>query len=453
MKQRYDIAVIGGGGGGFAAAWTAARLGASVVLIEKADRLGGNAVRGGVHSWEAVAGATGVPQDLYDQLRPIPGAVGVSSYGRHFLWQDPDRDSDYFPGGEMVIDPTRSYADTLRRCGTRGLAHDEARCREQWHGVVFEPDAMASAMRRVLKETGRVTLKLNTAFAGVEHDDGRVRAVQLDNGRRITAGAFIDGTADGLLCLAAGCGAHIGREARSVFNEPAAPEAGDNHVNGATLIFRVTPTDRPGVEPLPDGVPAECWWRPAFPLVSMFHYPNGDRNLNMLPTMEGREWMALGYRAALAESRRRVAAYWRYLQTHYEEFQHYRMRWVAPALGVRESRRIVCEYMLTQHDLLQGLSRQKHDDIIAIADHSMDTHGNQAQRCGELAEPYGIPLRCLIPRGFTNLYVACRAAGFSSIAASSCRLTRTMMQLGQAAAAKACGVPVEALHVGTRFQA
>jgi hypothetical protein len=50
-----------------------------------------------------------------------------------------------------------------------------------------------------------------------------------------------------------------------------------------------------------------------------------------------------------------------------------------------------------------------------------------------VAEPYGVPFRCLIPRGWRNLLVAGRAAGFSSIAASSCRLTRTMMQLGQAA--------------------
>ena len=47
--------------------------------------------------------------------------------------------------------------------------------------------------------------------------------------------------------------------------------------------------------------------------------------------------------------------------------------------------------------------------------------------------PYGIPYRCLIPKGFRNLFVACRGAGFSSLAASSCRLSRTMVQLGQAA--------------------
>jgi hypothetical protein len=65
----------------------------------------------------------------------------------------------------------------------------------------------------------------------------------------------------------------------------------------------------------------------------------------------------------------------------------------------------------------------------------MDTHGAETGRagCGELDEPYGIPYRALIPKGFRNLLVACRGASFSSLAASSCRLSRTMMQLGQAA--------------------
>lgn len=44
-----------------------------------------------------------------------------------------------------------------------------------------------------------------------------------------------------------------------------------------------------------------------------------------------------------------------------------------------------------------------------------------------------MPYRCLIPKGFTNLLVACRGASFSSIGASSCRLSRTMMTLGEAA--------------------
>jgi hypothetical protein len=128
-----------------------------------------------------------------------------------------------------------------------------------------------------------------------------------------------------------------------------------------------------------------------------------------------------------------VLAHWHDLQTRYDEFRRYRIAWVAPALGVRETRRVVGEYVLTEHDVRGGLSRQEHPDIIAIADHPPDTHGNHARGLGELREPYGVPYRCLIPKGYRNLLIACRAASFSSLAASGCRLSRTMMDLGQAA--------------------
>jgi hypothetical protein len=152
----------------------------------------------------------------------------------------------------------------------------------------------------------------------------------------------------------------------------------------------------------------------------------------MLPTMEGRECIKLGYQAATLECIRRIKAHWHFVQTHWPEFQRYRMTWIAPMLGIREGRRVVCEKMLTENDILLGLSRQTEPDIITIADHALDRHG-EGGRCPEVHEPYGVPYRCLIPKGWRNLLVAGRAAGFSSIAASSCRLTRTMMQLGQAA--------------------
>jgi pyruvate/2-oxoglutarate dehydrogenase complex dihydrolipoamide dehydrogenase (E3) component len=47
----FDLVVVGAGSGGFGAALAAARLGASVLLVEKSDSLGGNAARGGVNNW------------------------------------------------------------------------------------------------------------------------------------------------------------------------------------------------------------------------------------------------------------------------------------------------------------------------------------------------------------------------------------------------------------------
>ena len=139
------------------------------------------------------------------------------------------------------------------------------------------------------------------------------------------------------------------------------------------------------------------------------------------------------YDACMAEARHIVQAHWRWLQAM-PTFSSYEFHSYAPMLGIRESYRVVGEYVLTQHDLLAGLRGQSHPDIIALADHKMDVHGKGSRRVdGDLKGPYGVPYRCLVPRGRTNLLVAGRCASFSHVAASSCRLSRTMMALGHAA--------------------
>jgi len=79
------------------------------------------------------------------------------------------------------------------------------------------------------------------------------------------------------------------------------------------------------------------------------------------------------------------------------------------------------------------LRGQKHEDLVAINDHAVDIHGAKSRLYEVPNGPYGIPYRCLLPRETRNLFIASRAASFSHIAASSCRLCRTMMTLGQAA--------------------
>ncbi|MDA0335472.1 MAG: FAD-dependent oxidoreductase [bacterium] len=160
-------------------------------------------------------------------------------------------------------------------------------------------------------------------------------------------------------------------------------------------------------------------------------YPNGDLNMNPLHLMTGAEAFELGSRAReVAFARARL--HWHLLQTRYADtFGAWKRTWMSPALGVRETHRLVGRYVLREQDLDAGLAAQDHDDIIAIADHSVDFHGARPSR--ELDGPYGIPFRCLLPKEVDNLIVACRGASFSSIGASSCRLSRTMMVLGQAA--------------------
>ena len=433
----YDLAVIGGGSGGCGAALAAARAGLKVVIVERGSMLGGTATQGGVTCWEMGVGGTGIPFDIYRRMRQEhPEAIGIYSYGRQFSWQDgwywPHAlDKVDFPGGELLIDPQRHYADTLRRHPENGVPRDEAWCREHWHGAPYLPEVMAATMRAMLEETGNVEVLCDTTFAETRAADGRVESVQLSDGRVVKAAMWVDGTG-GIFCHALGCETLRGIDPKSRFGEPGAPSVASDSVNGVTLIYKVMPGHPALVEPLPEGIPVGCWWAPEFPPTSCVQYPDRGRNCNMLPTMEGAERVELGYQAAYDECVRRVKAHWHFVQTHWPEFREYRMTWIAPMLGIRESRRVVCEKMLTENDILLGLSRQEDPDIVTIADHALDRHG-EGGGCPEVDEPYGVPYRCLIPKGWRNMLVAGRAAGFSSIASSSCRTTRTMMQLGQAA--------------------
>lgn len=436
-EKQFDLCVVGGGSGGFAAALAAARGGLKVLVVERSGMLGGTATQGGVNCWEPGCGGTGVPFDLYRRMRRNdPQAIGVTSSGRHFSWQDAfywphALDKVNFPGGEWRMDPTRHYGDTLRRHTPGGRKPDEGWTREHWHGVVFLPERMAACQHKMLTETGNVDIRFGSGFTAVEAGDGRVRRVRLSDGSTLAAGTWVDATG-GIFSHALGCETLRGTDPLHRFNEPHAPPVACDAVNAVSLIYRVMPGYPERIEPLPAGIPAACWWAEHFPPMSCVEGPDRGRTCNMLPTMEGRERIALGYAAAYAECLRRLKAHWHFVQTHWGEFRSYRMTWVAPMLGIRESRRVVCEKMLTENDIVAGLHRQTDPDIIAIADHAMDRHG-ESGGCPELAHPYGVPFRCLIPKGWKNLLVAGRAAGFSSIAASSCRLTRTMMQLGQAA--------------------
>lgn len=432
-KNYYDLCVVGAGSGGIGAALAAARAGLSVLLLEKSDALGGNAVRGGVHNWEPGVGGADFPFEIYQRLQQFPGAVAITRSARHCCVPPPG--GPVYPGGESLPDPQAVYLDTLQRHSVKELSLEKKfGAASPYRAVVFEPDAYSRVVGDMLAETGHCTLRTGAAFREVCMEVGHIRSLILDSGEEVRADFYVDSTADAKLCQAAGCAMMGGQESQAAFGEPDAPEQPSANINAVTLIYRVARRPHAAIDVLPPDVPAKCWWQAKFPFSANFAYPNGDLNINMLPTMQGQQFLQLGYAAAYAECRRRVLAHWHFLQSHpdFPEFQNYAISWIAPALGVRETVRLVGEYVLTQHDLVAGLSRQEHPDIIAIADHAMDRHGVD-KGCVELKQPYGVPYRCLLPKGVDNLLVACRGASFSSIAASSCRLSRTMMALGHAA--------------------
>ncbi len=424
-----DVCVVGGGSGGAAAALAAARAGAKCILVERMDLLGGTCTSAYVCHWGTGPGDD-FAREIYDRLSKLPDAVGIT--------RDHNADREDGPFGLWLTTPGLTYKETLTR---------RNRPRADQRGVSFEPEAFHRVVLDMLEETGNCRVMRNTTFTAVESSGKRLHTIQVkpERGRpiRIEAKVFIDATGGVQLCRAAGFETMLGPDPKSRFGEPFASEEPGSVLNAISLCYRITPSESPerGLAPDP---PVKKWPRSAH----CNGLPCGDIILNPLATIPGHDLVDQGYDECMARAKRIVQAQWRWLQ-QIPPFDGYEFHSFAPMLGIRESYRAVSEYVLRQQDLEAGLAGQSQPDIIAVADHSMDVHGAGSKRVrGHLSGPYGVPYRCLIPKGSENLLVACRGVGFSQIAASSCRLSRTIIQLGHAAGLAAAMAVKEDLPVG-----
>jgi hypothetical protein len=407
-----DVCVIGGGSAGFGAALAAVRAGARVALVEREATLGGTSTAAWVASWEPGPGCS-FAEEIYRRLKPVPGAAALIRRIHRYRPDEP-YGIVFPPEGERL-----PYEASLRRAGVPA----EARC-----SVLFRPEVLAETLAAMLREAG-VTPQCEARLNAVEAGDGRVRSIQAlrASGQclEVRAEVFVDATGGAQLCRQVGCEMMLGVEAAERFGEPSAPAAPADFLNAISLCYRIRPGDGEGRPQAPS--------EPTEPFGHSAHVVGFDWEeliVNPLALVPGWTLVEEGEEATLALARRRVAAHWDWLRT-YPHFRGYELVGIAPRLGVREGHRVVTEYVLTERDLRAGASCQTHADIVAWADHAMDIHGGDGLR--ELEAAYGIPYRCLIPRGWSNLMVACRGAGFSHLAASSARLSRTMMALGHAA--------------------
>ena len=426
-----DVCVVGGGSAGVGAAIAAARRGAKVVLIERQARLGGTGANAYVANWEPGPGCS-IAKEIFQRMKAIDGAGVAKGYPVQTK----------APMGYLLVTEGEPYEKSLRRASTPG---------SEQRRIPYKPEAFDQVVREMLDETGNVTLLDRTTFFQAEpnSDTTRVKSIlaEASDGRiiRVRAKVFIDSTGCVWLCRDLGCEVMLGVDPRSRFDEPSAPEKGYLQLNAISRCYLIRPSGVAKPEPEPEGnVP--------FPKCAFVTgWKDGLQAVNPMPMLPGRALIDLGYDECLRRSEAMAHAHWHWLQ-QVPEFQGFELAEIAPMLGIRESYRVVTRYVLNEKDLAAGLPGQKHADLIAVADHPCDVHG-AGGHLSEVTTAYGIPYRCLLPDGdWENLMVACRGAGFSKIAASSCRLQRTMIQLGHAAgvaAAMACDAdaPVDQIDV------
>jgi hypothetical protein len=415
-----DVLVCGGGCAGATAALAAARQGARVALAEQAGFCGG------AHTLAGVNGVGGWQYDLdgrplIDGI-PLEIARTVADAGGAEPGQV-ERLSRPRPGGP-------DYRDGGLGC----------------YWVAASPEIMKLVLDRMLTAAGVAVLLHASAVMPIV-ENGRVRGcfIESKSGRQaILADVTIDCTGDGDIAARAGAPFEIGRSA-------------DNACQPMTKIFTVGnadvghlwySTDKPDPEPdslvrnryreaielarqrgeidlIPNDILcAATPINPADPRTRMVNFTR-IQNVSAVDADDLTRAEIIGRE----QVREAVAFLRKYVRNSRDAYL------IATAgLGIRESRRIMGEYVLTGEDVRTSRS---FDDQVVRGIYLLDIHNPDEVGKPSVLEmldaPYGIPYRCLLPQGLDGLLLAGRCISGDHVAHASYRIQSHCMAMGQAA--------------------
>lgn len=402
MQLAYDTAVdvlvCGGGMSGTVAAIAAARAGVRVLLVERWGFLGGSATAAAVGQfvgWETAAGRQviqGLAEELVQRLERHGGSGGHT----RFIM------STGHPMDQVSYDPERLK-------------------------LVLDEMAIEAGIRLLFHATILDVVRQGTAVTAVT-------VLTKAGPIAIQPRLVIDASGD--LDVMARAGAEF------------LPLEPDEALQPATMMFRFGPIDfdRFGVLGTAElkalctqGVESGALARAALHQSRIPGTSDGWFNISRV-SLDATDPFQLS--AGEVEGRRQAFAAAGFLATHVPGCERGRLVALAAQLGIRESRRVRGDFVLTPEDLR---TERRFQDAIAVGAYPMDIH--PAQGTGLHFETLGgdrsyeIPYRCLVPIGLDNALIAGRGISASHGAHASTRVMPTTMAIGQAAgtaAALAC---------------
>jgi glycine/D-amino acid oxidase-like deaminating enzyme len=410
-----DVVVVGGGPSGLGAAVGAAHAGADVILVERHGFLGGNATAALVMPLMSFHNEVRAARDS-----PLPGLPRLLP-------------ADHGPGEPVVGGVLH---DLL--AGLVAMGGAIAPAEETGYTVPFDPECYKLATLDLLDSAG--VRFLFHAFATDLIDDGGVHGVVLETKSGavvLEAPTIIDCTGDGDVAAAAGAPWERGRDI-------------DELTQPMTLMFRMVEFDRPRFSEYVSEHPDQ--WRGVHGLWNLvadahaageldlaredmlFFATPHEREVSVNSTrVPGRGDDVWDLTRAEWATRRQMRQIVRFLQKRVPGFEDaYAAQ--SGVVGVRETRRIIGDYVLTGEDVLTA---RQFEDSIARGSYPIDIHNPKGQgtvlRRLPLASAYDIPLRCLLPAGVDGLLVAGRCISGTHEAHSSYRVTPIAMATGQAA--------------------
>jgi hypothetical protein len=385
-----DVLVCGGGLAGTMAAVAAARHGADVLLVERYGFLGGNATAGAVaqfNSWQTANGRRVVAGFAAEVVQRL-GRYGAASDHQTFVMSTGHKMDrvEYAPEVlKLVLD------DMVTEAGVRPLLHANL-LRVSTHArriesvqVLTKSGVVAIAPRVLIDTSGDIDALRHAGARFLELEEGeslqpatmmfRFGPIDFDRFHALTAAE---------MATLARQGFEKGELARAALHASRDPFSDDGWFNISRLGIDAT------------------------------------------------DAMALGQ--AEIEGRRQA---WRaagYLRASVPGCEHGRLRAFATQVGVRETRRIDGDHVLTAQELLQPV---QFDDAIAAGAYPIDIH--PAAGAGLAYQPMGddhayqIPYRSLIPVSFDNALVAGRGISATHTALAAIRVMTISMAVGQAA--------------------
>ncbi|MBR5138744.1 MAG: FAD-dependent oxidoreductase [Alistipes sp.] len=378
---KYDFVVVGGGISGMCAAVAAARLGTKVALIND---------------------------------RPLWGGNNSSETRVHL-------------GGHIEMEPYPNLGNVIKEFGpTRG---GNARPAEYYEDEKKE---------HFLEEERNLSLYPSYRAYAVDKSGDKITAIyaeHIETGERLrfVAPVYSDCTGDGTIGYLAGADYAMGRESRSDYGEPSAPEKGDKMTMGSSVQW----------------YSVEESAQSDFPL---FEY-GLDFNEESCQRVTMGEWTwETGMNYNQCEEFERIRDYglmvvysnWSFLKnrlTDNEQYKNRKLGWVAYIAGKRESRRLLGDHVLTENDLINDVI---YSDASFTTTWSIDLHYPDPQNSAYFpgqefksicvhgkTNPYAVPYRCLYSRNVGNLFMAGRDISVTHIGLGTVRVMRTCGMMGE----------------------
>ena len=134
------------------------------------------------------------------------------------------------------------------------------------------------------------------------------------------------------------------------------------------------------------------------------------------------------------ELRRQIVILQKFFRENLPGYENCKVVSSACTTGIRESRRIMGEYVITGEECAAG---KRFDDVIVHkADFLVDIHNpagsGQADKKIQYCIPYDLPYRCFVPRKIDGLLTAGRCISGTHRAHASYRVMSICMAMGEA---------------------